>query len=205
MALFHSFLWLSDIPFCVCGCRKSLSILSSDDGHLGSFHVLAIADSAAVNIGVPVSFQVTLFILSRYMPNSGIAGSCGNSNFSFSILFSIRAPPIYIPTNSIAEFFFLHTLSRICICWLLDDGHSDSCEMISQVVLICISLIISDDIEHFSYACWPSVCLMDKRLGPLPFLRWVVAFLLLSCVSCLYILKINPFQQCHVQIYSPVP
>ena len=64
---------------CVCVCRKSsLSILSSVDEHLGCFHVLAIADSAAVNIGVPVSFQVTVFVLSRYMPNSGIAGSCGN-------------------------------------------------------------------------------------------------------------------------------
>ena len=81
MVLFHSFLWLNDIPFCVCVCvcrKSSLSILSSVDEHLGCFHVLAIADSAAVNIGVLVSFQVTVFVLSRYMPNSGIAGSCGN-------------------------------------------------------------------------------------------------------------------------------
>jgi len=161
MALFHSFLWLSDIPFCVCVCvcrKSSLSILSSVDGHLGCFHVLAIADSAAVNIGVPVSFQVTVFILSRYMPNNRIAGSCGNSIFSFSVLFFTRAPPIYIPTNSTAEFFFLHTLSKIYICWLLDDGHSDSCEMISQVVLICISLIISDDIVHL-FMCLLAICM----------------------------------------------
>ena len=54
---------------------------SSVDGHLGCFHVLAIMDSAAMNIGVHVSFWTT--VLSRYMPRSGIAGSYGNFIFSF--------------------------------------------------------------------------------------------------------------------------
>ena len=51
------------------------------DGHLGYFHVLAIVHSAAVNIGVHVSFQA--IILSRYMPRNEIVGSYGNSIFSF--------------------------------------------------------------------------------------------------------------------------
>ena len=56
-------------------------IHSSVDGHLGCFHVLAIVNSAAMNIVVHDSFWVMLF--SGYMPSSGIAGSYGSSICSF--------------------------------------------------------------------------------------------------------------------------
>ena len=56
-------------------------IHSSVDGPLGCLHVLAIANSAAMNIGVHVSFSME--VLSGYMPRSGIAESRGSSIFSF--------------------------------------------------------------------------------------------------------------------------
>ena len=56
-------------------------IHSSVDEHLGCFHVLAIVNSAVVNIGEHVSFWIMVF--SGYMPRSGIAGSYGSSIFSF--------------------------------------------------------------------------------------------------------------------------
>ena len=48
-------------------------IHSSVDGHLGCFHVLPIVNSAAMNSGVHVPFQI--MVSSGYMPRSGIAGS----------------------------------------------------------------------------------------------------------------------------------
>ena len=60
-----------------------IHVHSSVDGHLGCFHVLAIVNSAAVNIGVHVSFQISVFILFRYIPRSGI----GKIYFLFNFLF----------------------------------------------------------------------------------------------------------------------
>ena len=51
-------------------------ICSSVDGYLGCFHVPAVVKSAAINIGVHVSFRIVVF--SGYMPSSGIAGSYGS-------------------------------------------------------------------------------------------------------------------------------
>ena len=48
--------------------------------YLGCSHVLAIVNSAAMNIGLHASFWIT--VLSRYMPRSGIAGLYGSSIFS---------------------------------------------------------------------------------------------------------------------------
>ena len=59
----------------------NLLIHSSADGHLGCFHVLAIVNSAAMNIGVHVSLSV--LVSSVYMPCSRIAGSYGSSTYSF--------------------------------------------------------------------------------------------------------------------------
>ena len=79
MALFRSFLWLSNIPLYICTTFSFIH--SSVSGHLGCFHVLAIVNSAVVNTGVHVSFRIMVF--SGYIPRSGIAGSYGSSVFSF--------------------------------------------------------------------------------------------------------------------------
>ena len=69
-----------------------------------------------MNIELNVSFQI--IVLSGYMCRSGIAGSYATLVLVFSgssILFSIVVVPIYIPTNNVGGFPFLHTLSSIII------------------------------------------------------------------------------------------
>ena len=59
----------------------SFLIHSSVDGYLGCFHVLAIIDSAEMNIAVHVSLSD--LVSSVCMPKSGISGSYYSSISSF--------------------------------------------------------------------------------------------------------------------------
>ena len=80
MALFHSFLWPSSIPLCIC-TTSSLSILLSVSMNLSCFHILIIVSSAITNIRVHISFWI--IVLFGNMPRSGIAESYGSSLFRF--------------------------------------------------------------------------------------------------------------------------
>ena len=68
---------------------------------------MVIVTSAAVNIGVYVSYSITVF--TRYMLRSGIAGPHDNSIFRLLRNLhgvSIVAAPIYISAISMGGFFF---------------------------------------------------------------------------------------------------
>ena len=74
-------------------------IHSSADGHLGCFHVLAIINNAAMDIGVHVSLSDLVSWVC--MPRSGIAGSYSQGEFFKSTLahsiFSVLVSALGLP------------------------------------------------------------------------------------------------------------
>ena len=87
---------------------------SSVVGHLGCFHILAVVNSASMDIGVHVFFK--LWLSQGIHPVVELRGYMVVLFLVFkgvSMLFSIVAVSIYIPTNSARTFPFLQILSSI--------------------------------------------------------------------------------------------
>ena len=153
MTRFHSFLWLNNILVCVCVCvcvharahvHHIYLISSSISGHLGCFHNLAIVNNVAANIGVDISFEISVFMWFESIPNCEMADHSVNSVLTSWGTSNSSCTSSHFCQQCMRALLFPHPHQHLLFLALLILAILTGVRWCIIVVLVCISLMISD-------------------------------------------------------------
>ena len=130
--------WAFHLCVCVCVCVcvhlsiYNIFFIHSIDRHLGCFHILFIVNNAAMNMGMHISFQVSVFLLFECIPKSRLPGSYGNCSLNFLrnlySVFHSGFTNLHSHQQCIQACFFPDLCWHLLFLDFFHNSHSNGCE-----------------------------------------------------------------------------